>query len=353
MNVRRTIIKTACCLLLSACFDYSVSAQDVHFSQFYECAALRNPALTGIFSGDYRVAFNYRNQWSSFAVPFQTALMTAEAKALLREATHDYLSFGLTTIYDKAGSIDFTGFSVYGAVNYNKSLGGRRSSYLSVGLCGGYIQRSFDVTKMTFSNQFTGTGYNASAPSGEPLNFGPIHHWDASAGISLSGGLSSKANYYVGAAAYHVSKPSETYYGEQLIRLSTRWTGSMGLNARLGQGVGLNVHLNYQHQDPYEEFIGGMMLSRGFRYADNNHKLVLYAGCFYRLNDAIIPTLRTDYDNWSLTVSYDVSVSNERLYLSGFGGYEMTLSFRGKYPDRPERTLNCPQFELLESEAEW
>lgn len=268
MNYLKCIIRTGLCAIISLLLMQKALAQDVHFSQFYECASLRNPALTGIFSGDYRVAFNYRNQWSSFTVPFQTAMLSAESKALLKEATHDYLSFGLTTVYDKAGSIDFTGMSVYGAVNYNKSLATTLPTYLSVGLAGGYIQRSFDITKMRFANQFNGTGYSSTAATGEPMNFAPIRHWDASAGISLSGALSRKANYYVGAAAYHISKPSETYYDEQLIRLSTRWTGNFGLNARLGQGLGLTMHFNYQHQEPYEEWIGGLLLSKGFQTSD-------------------------------------------------------------------------------------
>ena len=93
----------------------SASAQDVHFSQFFENATLRNPALTGIYSGDYKASFNYRSQWGTLQTPFQTALVCFESKALLREATKDYLSFGLTAVHDKAGSLDFTSTSVYGA----------------------------------------------------------------------------------------------------------------------------------------------------------------------------------------------------------------------------------------------
>jgi type IX secretion system PorP/SprF family membrane protein len=174
-----------CPLVLAA----DAGAQDVHFSQFYESATLRNPALTGIFSGDYKIGLNYRNQWSSFGVPFQTTLVTAESKALLRESTNDYLSFGLTTVYDKAGSIDFTSISAYGAVNYNKALGTRSGTYLSIGLCAGYLQRSFDIDKMRFANQYSGGSHNSATPSGENMNFGVVRHFDASAGLSLSGTL--------------------------------------------------------------------------------------------------------------------------------------------------------------------
>jgi type IX secretion system PorP/SprF family membrane protein len=336
------VIMTLCVLHFAFCIS---RAQDIHFSQFFENAALRNPALTGIFSGDYKVSANYRSQWGAFVVPFQTALVGAESKALLREETGDYLSFGLTAVYDKAGSLDFTSTSVYGAVNYNKALGVESQTYLSVGLCGGYIQRSFDVTKMRFASQFTGSGYNTAVPTGETMSFEKLHHWDASAGISLSGPMTRKVNYYLGIAGYHVSKPQESYYDASFIRLTTRWSGNAGINARLGNGFGLTIHANYQYQDPYQEIIAGGLVSHSFHAPIANQRLIFAAGCFYRHEDAIIPMMQVAYDNWALTMSYDVATSNRRLYLSGFGGYEISLNLRGKYNHEKSREIKCPRFE--------
>lgn len=320
-------------------------AQDIHFSQFFENAALRNPALTGIYSGDYKVSANYRSQWGSFVVPFQTALVSAETKALLREQTRDYLSFGLTAVHDKAGSLDFTSTSVYGAVNYNKALGIESPTYLSVGLCGGYIQRGFDVSKMRFASQFSGGTYNPAASTGETMNFESLHHWDASAGISLSGAFTRKVNYYIGGAGYHISKPQESYYDASFIRLTTRWSGNAGINARLGHGFGLTIHANYQYQDPYQEIIAGGMISHSFRTKEGGQKVIFSGGCFYRYQDAVIPMMQMEYSNWALTMSYDVTLASKRMYLSGFGGYELSLSLRGTYNHRASTEIKCPRFE--------
>ena len=43
--------------------------QDIHFSQFYDNAILRNPALTGIFSDEYKFGLDYRSQWGSVSIP--------------------------------------------------------------------------------------------------------------------------------------------------------------------------------------------------------------------------------------------------------------------------------------------
>src|SRR5690606_37824999 len=130
---------------------------------------LRNPALTGIFSGDYKAGVNYRNQWSNISVPFQTVLASVESRISVNEEVGDMLSFGVTATYDKAGSISFNSMQIYPALNFNKALEDKHQSYLSAGFTAGYIQRSVDPSKMTFSSQYVGGSYSASNSSGENI----------------------------------------------------------------------------------------------------------------------------------------------------------------------------------------
>src|SRR6187551_617568 len=98
------------------------AAQDIHFSQFYENAMLRNPALTGIFSGDFKAGINYRTQWGSISNPFQTVIASAETRIIVNKEQHDYFSFGISASYDHAGTINFNSTQITPAINYNKSL---------------------------------------------------------------------------------------------------------------------------------------------------------------------------------------------------------------------------------------
>ena len=132
-------IKHLAVLTLTLVVAEQSKAQDIHFSQFYENAILRNPALTGIFSGDYKAGVNYRNQWSNISVPFQTVLASVESRISVNEDVGDMLSFGVTATYDRAGSISFNSFQVYPAVNFNKALEDKHQSYLSTGFTAGYI----------------------------------------------------------------------------------------------------------------------------------------------------------------------------------------------------------------------
>lgn len=333
----------------------NAAAQDIHFSQFYENATLRNPALVGIFSGDYKICANYRNQWSSFGAAFQTAMLNGETRVLMSGRTGDYMSFGASAFYDKAGSIDFTNTGAYASVAYNKALGDATYSYLTVGLGAGYLQRSMNAAKMRFANQYIGGNYSASNPTGEQINNTKVGSFDASAGVSLNSSIGWNVNYYLGAAAYHLSKPNQNYLTEGNINFSTRWTVSGGLQAAMAQNLGLIIEVNYQQQAPYEELIGGAMI----RYLlnrtgdDNINKLKLYLGCYYRLNDAVIPTVKMDYHNWSLTASYDVTMGNQRIYVGQNGGYEMSLMIRGfnKISGRARDIIVSPRFELEDDPA--
>ncbi len=334
-------------LLLAA--GLGAQAQDIHFSQFYENAILRNPGLTGIFSGDYKAGVNYRTQWGNISNPFQTVIASAETRISTNAETHDYLSFGLCTTYDHAGSIDFNSFQVMPAVNYNKSLNDAHASYLSLGFAGGYIQRTINPSKMTTDEMYINGGFEPTAASGENISYMQIKHFDVSAGLSFNStfGDQGQVVYYIGAAAFHVTRPKESFNpNESFIRLAPRFTGNFGLTARLTSNVGLTVHANYTNQQPYNETIVGALLNwRGT--VQDAQRVALYAGCFVRLRDALIPTVKLDYKTYSFTMSYDVTTSSLKPALNSKGGWEFSVYVRGRYNHRnnPMEQMHCPKFE--------
>lgn len=326
-------------------------AQDIHFSQFYENAIMRNPALTGIFSGDYKVGVNYRTQWSNISVPFRTFLASAETRIVTNRSIGDYLSFGVAATYDRAGSISFNSLQVYPALNYNKSLEDTRNSYLSVGFAGGYIQRSIDFSKATFSTQYVNGGYSATNGSGENFNNTTLRNYDVAAGISLnsSAGPGNIVNYYLGFAAFHLNKPKHAFNdNNELIVLATKYSANMGFSWRVNNQFGLNGHFDYYKQGTYTEIIGGGMvswqsageLSKNFR---------VYAGVFMRAKDAIIPTFKIDYEVYSLTFTYDVNTSTLQPATSGAGGAEISLFVKGLFKKSSQygSNVSCPRFDHM------
>lgn len=335
----------------------NVNAQDIHFSQFYENAILRNPALTGIFSGDYKVGMNYRSQWSEISVPFKTVLMSAESRIIINKEVGDYLSYGLTATYDRAGSINFNSMQVYPALNYNKAIEDKHNSYLSVGFAGGYIHRSIDLSKATFSTQYGGSGYDPLAASGENLTNAVIQNYDLAAGISLNSSIGqyNNVNYYLGFAGYHVTKPQHSFNkADGIVRLDTKWTANVGFKCNINSQYAVTVHTNYASQGQYNELMFGGLVSWRTN-PELTQNFGLYAGVFIRYKDAFIPTLKVDYEHYSMTVSYDINTSNLRPASNGVGGFEISIFARGvfKKTEQMGGQMRCPRFEqMLQSEIQ-
>lgn len=337
-------------LLLCSFFALNGKAQDIHFSQFYENALLRNPALTGIYSGDFKVGANYRTQWGNIGFPFQTVIASAEMRSVVNKAQADYLSYGLCVSYDHAGAINFNSLNLTAALNYNKRLYDAHASYLSVGFAGGYIQRSVDPGKMTLDNQYLFGFYDPNAPTGEHLSFQNIHHFDVSAGVSFNStfGENGEVAYYLGAAAWHITRPTEAFNGnENFIRLNPKFTGNIGIRARLSPEFSLTLLGNYANQEPFQETIFGGLLGWRTTLLSHEKPFLFSIGCFSRLQDAIIPTIKLDYGLYGFTASYDVTTSSLKPSINSSGGYEFSLYIRGKIPrnDNSLDQIACPQFE--------
>ena len=333
-------------------FGMSMSSkgQDIHFSQFYENAILRNPALTGIFSDEYKFGVDYRSQWSSVSVPYTTTMFSGETRILVNRELGDYLSFSLVGTYDKAGSINFASTQLYPAIAYNKAMEDEHNTYLSVGLTGGYISRSVDMSLMTFSSQFLDGSYNSANPTGENAAFKSLNNFDVGAGISLNSSLDleGRDNYYLGASAYHINSPTEIFNGGYvLVKLPIKWQLSGGLHLPFSEKFSLSVQANYSIQQPYSEFIAGGY----FTYRDMPPGLPsIFAfnfGFFVRAKDAVIPTVKVDYRNVSVGFSYDVVNSSLATGAGGANATEFTLYVRGKYLHKkdPRDPIMCPRFE--------
>lgn len=333
-------------IALFACHE--TKAQDMHFSQFYEMSILRNPSLIGIFPKDYKVSALYRNQWSSISKPFQTALVTAEARVNVNNYINDFISFGVLGYYDKAGSIDMQTVTFYPAVNYNKVLQEETNTFISVGFTGGFIQRSFDPGKATFNNQYRNSSYDPANPSGEQLSNPTLSYFDLGTGVtySSSAGVNNSTNYTIGVAGYHLTAPKTSFYKNADIRLGMKWNVNAGLTNQFNEIFSLQVHANYTRQGNYSEIIGGGLV--GWNKKDvytGGINFALYGGVFYRVNDALIPVIKLRYKDMNFAFSYDTNVSTLSDASNLRGGYELCITKIGWLHDQyseKARTI-CPE----------
>src|SRR5690348_17309701 len=96
--------KTFLTAIIAAC-SLPAFAQSLHFSQYYNAPMLLNPANTALMSDyDYRVGANYRNQWATIPVPYNTASAWFDLQAFRKFEGTGWLGIGGAFFNDKAGN---------------------------------------------------------------------------------------------------------------------------------------------------------------------------------------------------------------------------------------------------------
>ncbi|MFM7839584.1 MAG: PorP/SprF family type IX secretion system membrane protein [Chitinophagaceae bacterium] len=206
--------------------SFESTAQDIHVSQFHNAPLLRNPALAGVFTGDLRFQLVHRNQWASVAYPYRTSLISYDQKFKLGNG-NDFISTGLTTFFDQAGIQSLKTTALLPVINYHKSLSQQKSSLLSAGFMAGLINRQFDLSNLTFDNQYVGGTYSAANPTGE--NFSGLQKTllDLAAGVNYNGQFSDKDIFYAGISLWHFHQPTVSFLDQQT-KLPVKWQASMG-----------------------------------------------------------------------------------------------------------------------------
>ncbi|WP_143305018.1 PorP/SprF family type IX secretion system membrane protein [Chitinophaga vietnamensis] len=322
-------------------------AQDIHLSQFYETPILRNPALIGIFNGDVRIQAVYRNQWNSVTIPYQTGTLSGELKFPVGRS-NDYVTAGMQFTYDRAGTSKLQSTQVFPAINYHKSLSEDKSSFLSLGFMGGFVQRQFDPTNMTFNNQYTNGRFDPAAATGEEgrLALKGYSYLDAGVGLSYNSVIREDINYYIGVGYYHFNRAKVSFYKDNSIQLEPKLTFNAGITFPAAERVKVIAEYNQLHQGTYSEYIGGAMIGYGLLNEGLESTRGVYGGLFLRWNDAIIPTIKLDMDKYEVSMSYDTNISKLRTASQTFGGFEISLVFKGFLNSRNStlESVNCPRF---------
>jgi type IX secretion system PorP/SprF family membrane protein len=328
---------------LLVCFCTHVKAQDIHFSQFFETPLLRNPALAGIFTGDYRLQMVYRDQWRSVTNGFKTGSLNGEYKLPIGKAD-DFITVGGQVLFDRAGTIALTQTSFLPAVNYHKSLSADRNRYLSLGFMGGIVNRNFDRSKITTDGSYNG------GPDGETVVMPNYTYLDGSVGASFNSNLSDdpEDNFYLGVAYHHFTKPSNSFFRSQNITLDPKWVGSAGFRFGVNEFSYITLQADYSMQAKYQETVAGAMYGLKIGPEVDNPNYVVHGGVFLRWQDALIPVIKVDYSRFSFAFSYDVNISTLKPASLGRGGFEISLSYIGfRGGDRSRSALNstlCPRF---------
>jgi type IX secretion system PorP/SprF family membrane protein len=324
----------------------TVKAQDIHFSQFFETPLLRNPALAGIFTGDYRIQTVFRDQWSNFSNAYRTGSLNGEYKWPVGKGS-DYFTTALQVLYDKAGTAALTTTELLPALNYHKSLSNDKAMYLSVGFMGGLVGKTLDMSKVTTNSQYSGTAYDPALPNGETILSPNVHYLDGSLGISFntSFGADNKNTMFAGFAYHHLNRPKNSFYKNPAVELDPKYVFSAGIKAIINEYSYFTIQADHSRQSTAQETVAGVLYSYKLGVDPENSNYTLHLGGFLRWKDALIPVLKLDMNSLAVAISYDANVSALKTASQGRGGFELSISYVGFLSEENAKyRILCPKF---------
>lgn len=322
--------------LLGCTAVLTVQAQDPHFTQYYVYPTWTNPALTGAFDGNYRVAAIYRTQWGNIGTPYTTQGVSGEittdkninfAVSLLNQTAGDG-GYRYTTAY---GNFAFTGIR-FGAIQQHRVV---------IGMQGGIIQRRFDASKLTFGDQWNPiTGFNPSNITADAIRNPSTSSFDAGAGILYyDASPGKKANFYGGYSASHLTKPTDAFSGNGKATLPMRHTVHAGIRIKASENLSITPNALYLKQGTATEKMLGL-----YAQIRAGMETDFMIGANYRFDDAVTPFVGFTHKGLVLGLSYDVNTSDLGKFVKGSNSFELSLSFVGKKSVKtPELEFVCPR----------
>jgi len=330
-------VKAFCISLVFFFTGQIVKAQvDPHFSLYYVYPSWLNPALTGVFDGDYRVAGIYRNQWGSISSPYSTSGVSADF------STSKNANFGVSMLNQTAGDGGYSYTTAYGNAAFTGlRFGPMESKRVVIAMQFGLIQRGFNRDKLTFGDQWNPvTGYNPASSSSDITSIKKSSSFDMGAGAFYYDAMpGKKINPFGGISFSHLTKPKDNFSKVGEATIPMRYTIHGGMRIKFSETFSLTPNVLYMKQGTSQEIMGGA-------YAQIKAAATtdFMAGVNYRVKDAIAPFVGFTHNNMMLGASYDINTSDLGNMSPGTSSFEISLSFVGRRITKtPETEFVCPR----------
>ncbi len=318
--------------------------QGLHFSQVPSSPLLLNPSNTGLLPYDnYRVGVQYRNQWNSVPVPFNTMGAWGDAQVFRNKYENSWLGVGMAFYNDKAGDGILSLTQLQASLAYHIKV--NEYGMFSGGFSAGYNQRTIDFGKLSYDLQWNGMEFNKSNPSGETYMYESTNYIDIGAGLSYA--IFPNENFYAkaGLGLLHLNRPKETFYNNPN-RIGMRPTANMEIIAKANKNLIISPVVYASFQKRANEFLFGSLFS--YNVADGQKNPSIFSiGAYYRWNDAMIAALGYEFNKVKLLFSYDITTSSLQHANNMNGAFEISIVYQGLYLKNSARNMGgfqCPRF---------
>lgn len=314
------------------------SAQDPKFSQYFASPLTLNPANTGFFDGEYRIALNTRQQWGNFGDPYNTYSVSGDIKLVQDENfTNSVFSLGLSGLFDESFNKALKSQYISASFSYFQYLDVNHQFKFGLAPQVSYVSRFLDFNKLTFASQYTNGGFDNSMPNYLDLKNDKTSHFDLNIGANFSASFDN-ISFVLGYSIYHITKPKETMLYSVSNKIPYRKTVNFGVFYNLNYNMDLNITAIHSMQKMNNDTMLGSVL--GFK-VNEDAKVKLYTGLWYNFNESsVYPYVGVTLGNLNAGVNYTV-YSNKVINVTP-RTYEISLIYR--HNNFKGYKVPCPKF---------
>lgn len=333
---------------LALAISATALAQDIHFSQYYASPLTLNPALTGNINGVFRLAANYRNQWFTIptlglVAPYQTYQFSGDVSLLRDRLGNDGFGVGGMFYCDRAGDGALTTFNGMVSLAYHKAVDRYGRGRISLGLQAGVVSKQIKMQNLVFETQLDGYGWNTQLSNGETYSGKSILYPDVNIGALWAHAPKDNFRYYLGFAMNHLSKPRESFLGDERNKINYLYKVNAGMEIFLNHDFSFSMTPTFLFmlQSNAQQYNVGL----GLNYWVNDD-IAIFGGGWYRIKDAVILNLGAEFYNCRVGISYDVNHSSLRTASKAQGGIELSAIyiFKKEKPGPIQYEKYCPTF---------
>ena len=324
--------------LLMAASAKLMLAQDPHFSQIQYNPLYLNPAFAGVteYGKANRLAGLYRDQWRTLPVPYSTT--TASYDRLLKKFQIGWLlGGGVSFLYDKAGDGNLSIFNPNLTMNIGKYFN-KEKQLLTVGITAGITVKSLDVLGLQFDNQYNGSTFDPSLPTGETFSNNNVSYANFTLGLNFRTKIKEKTTLDIGGTTSNLHQPNQNFLFFTSSKLPSRHSAYAKAKVGIKDNWNVQPGVFFQNQKKANQVLINAIAEVRF---SEKKDFGLGFGAGYRAidNDAAIAYLSFLYKTLRVGAAYDFNVSGLRKATRAQGAFELVLN----YEFGEVKTKQCPK----------
>ncbi|HEY9703285.1 MAG TPA: PorP/SprF family type IX secretion system membrane protein, partial [Allocoleopsis sp.] len=246
-------------LIAVLCIPFLTISQDIHYTNIGYSPLNLNSALTGGFNGDSRFSGSFRSQWSGVPVSYVTFSGSYDMRLgdPLKNPDRPWSIGGLVN-YDVAGwsSLSNLNFNLFGSYGIAIAKGQR----LTFGLTGGFDQRRFSTSQLTFDDQYQNKQFNSGITSKDIGIFDRTRSFfDLGTGVNYSYQKPGKrSTLNVGYGMFHLNRPVTSFKDQEAVKLNVRNSLYFMTNVQASRNFDILLDAYGQWQGPHRELLAGI-----------------------------------------------------------------------------------------------